>query len=224
MESSLSLASSLLPHKGLDEFFIQAEQDGLFFGLKCLQQMLENPHDGPEITACLQEGECVIKGQTLLGIDLKGQDFKKEDLLSVVSYLSGAYTLISCFMERNFDFSIMAGSTPDFFLSEWEEQAILQAGGEIQKPPERASSSSERDIQQLLERGERKIILNGSKLPKEKIKSLLRLLPPSVERSLMGAFYPADLEEFRFLRLKSVYPLCLQGYFPRLKMKICESA
>ena len=209
-----------------EEFFIQSEQDGLFFGLDCLKKVLESEDTSNafEVTSYLQEGECVFQGQTLMKINLKDKKLEKESFMSILSYLSGAYTLVSCFTERNFDFSIMACSTPDFILFEWEEKAILKAGGLIQKCPETICCHSDHDVNQFLEKGEKQIILNGLKMSKEEIKNTLQSLPPSIESSLFGAFLPYDLEEFRFFQLKSIYPICLQGCFPRLKMKLYEDS
>ena len=222
METAVGLSSR--PHffkKGIQEFSIQTEQDGLFFGLEFLKDFFKSDNDSPEITAYLQEGECVFKGQILMRIHLKNKRYKMEDIVPVVSYLSGAYTLISCFTERNFDFSVMACSTPRFSLSEWEEKAILGAGGLIQKSPEDISCYSENDVHQALEKGGRQIVLSCLKMSKKKIRDILQSLPHSVEPSLQGPFFPYDLEGFRDFHLKSVYPICLQGCFPQLKMKIC---
>ena len=206
----------------LPEFCIQSEQDGLFFGLDFLQNFLKDKEQASEFTAYLQEGGCVFKGQTLLKMDLKNSLFKKEDILSLVSYLSGAYTLLSCFTERNFDFTIAACSTSGFSFSDWEEKAVLKAGAVVQKLRKEACCYSEEEVYQALERGNKQIVLSDLKMSKEKIKSLLQTIPSSMECSLLGDFLPSDLEEFRSFHLQSVYPLCLQGYFPCLKMKLSE--
>ena len=223
METVSNFSSSHFSEKTRPEFFIQSEQDGLFFGLEFLRHFLKTDDaEAPEITPYLQEGECVFRGQTLCRISLTGKDLKNQDLMAIVSYLSGAYTLISCFTEKNFKFSIMACSTSDFSFSEWEEKAILKAGGLVQKCPENICFHSD-DVHQALKRGDTQIILNHSKISKEKMKSILRSLPSSVELSLQGPFFPSDLEELRDFNLKSVWPLCLQGYFPFLKMKIADT-
>ena len=223
MEQVSSFSFSKFPEEGMHEFFFQSEQDGLFFGLEFLKNFLKtgDGSEKPDITAYLQDGACVFKGQICLGVNLKDQIFKKEDLMSVVSYFSGAYTLISCFTEKNFDFSIMAFSSPDFALAEWEEEAILKAGGLIQQYPNNICFYPE-EAHQAVEKGEKKIVLSNLKISKKELKDLLRLLPSYIECSLQGHFFPSDLEEFRAFNLKSVYPLCLQGSFPRLKMKLCE--
>ena len=211
--------SSELSQANKTDFFIQSDQEGLFFGLEFLECFLksDDPLNTPKITAYCQDGECIFKGQTLLRINFKNQDCKKEDLLSIVSYLSGAYTLISCWTERNFDFSIIAGPTPDFAFSDWEEKAILKAGAVIGQCPHSVYFDS-KDVHEALKRGEKEIVLSCLKMSKEEIKSILQCLPHFVKCSLQGAFFPSDLEEFRDLNLTSVYPDSLQGFFPRLKM------
>ena len=223
METVSSLSLSHFSEKTRTEFFVQSEQDGLFFGLEFVRYFLKSEEtEAPEVTAYLSEGECVFKGQTLFRINLRGKDLKKGELMSVVSYLSGAYTLISCFTEKNFDFSVMACSTPGFSFSDWEEKVILKAGGFIQKCPENICFRLE-EVHQALERGDTQIILSYSKISREKIKSISSSLPSSVELSLQGSFLPSDLEDFRDFNLKSVWPLCLQGHFPLLKMKITDT-
>lgn len=137
----------------------------------------------------------------------------------MVSYLSGVYTLISCWTERNFDFSIMASSTPDFALSEWEEKAILKAGAQIGQFPEDICFDS-KSVRQELDKGSKHITLSNMKMPEEKIKEILQSIPSHVKCSLHGSFFPSDLEGLRSLHLHSVYPLCLQGFFPQLKMTL----
>ena len=132
------------------ELFIQSEQDGLFFGFEFLQYFLKSSgFENSTVTAYMQDGDCVFKGQTCVGINLKDENIKKEDLLSAVSYFSGAYTLISCFTEKNFDFSISASLTQGFSFSEWEEKAILKAGALIKKCPENICLHPENAVEAL---------------------------------------------------------------------------
>ena len=222
MEPASDFYSLSLPEKETQEFFIQSEQDGLFFGVDFLQHFLKNSNfKDQSVTTYLQDGDCILEGQTCLKVNLKDKTLKKEDLLSIVSYLSGAYTLLSCFTEKNFDFSIMASSTPDFSLSEWEKKAILKSGCLIQKCPENICFYP-KDVIQALNKGEKQIILSNLKMSKEEIKTILRDLPSSVTASLHGSFIPSDLEKFSAFKLNSVWPVCLQGFFPLLKMKIVE--
>ena len=200
-------------------FFIQAEQDGLFFGLEFLQSLLSAENsEAFEITAYKQDGECVFKGQILLKIQLKTDRFKKEDLISVVSYLSGACSLTACFAYEDFDFSIMACSTQGFCFSKWEEKALLKAGAVIGKSPSSACSRL-KEARQILNTGRKQIALNAETVSVQALKRTLDQLPSFAEISLQGPFLPSDLEELRGFCLKAVFPSCLQGYFPRMKMK-----
>lgn len=205
--------------KPSEDFCIRAGQDGLFFGLGFLHSILKTPNDIPSpVIAYLQEGDCIFKGQICIKIDLTGTDFKKEDLISVVSYLSGAYTLLSCFTERNFDFSVMVNPTPDCSFSKWEEKACLKAGCNIQKPPANICFHPE-VIEKALKKGEKQIVLSNSKMSNEDIKHILKGFPPFVTACMVGDFSPSDLEDFSgFHHLKAVWPTCLQGFFPLLKM------
>ena len=201
------------------DFFFQSEQDGLFFGLEFLNHLLsENSIEKSEITAFLQDGDCVFKGQTILGIRSQNSSFQKEDILSIVSYFSGVYTLVSCFVEKQWDFSIIGSSSADFPYFEWEEKAILKAGGLVQKSPEKVYYS-QKEVLQAIEKGETKVTLNSLRISQKELKKNLQDFS-HIEFSLYGPFLPEDLEEFRNDNISSVYPLCLQGSFPCLKMRL----
>ncbi len=209
--------------KGQQKFLIQSEQDGLFFGSEFLQHILKSKASDSIVTSYLQDGDCVFKGQIGLSFNLKTGAFKREDLLSVVSYLSGAYTLLHCFAEKNFDFFIMAAPTPKFDFSEWEEKIIIKAGCHIQKCSKNICWRPEH-ITQALKKGNQQITLSNLKMSKAEIKKTLVSLPPSVTTNLHGNFLPSDLEEFTAFNINAVWPLCLQGFFPCLKMKILEES
>ncbi len=201
-------------------FFIQAEQDGLFFGRDLLKHYLKNKngHLPDEIIIYPEEAGCIFKGQTILAY--YGEVLKQKTALSIVSRLSGVYTLVSCFTERNFDFSVMACASSDSFFSPWEEKAILRAGACIQKKSIDNVCFYPEEGGKALERGDKQIVLSSSKMPTEEIKNILKQAPRSTSISLQGSFWPSELEEFRNLNLKSVYPMALNGLFPLLPMKI----
>ena len=220
MDSTLSSSSFMSSEKIQQDFFIQAEQDGLFFGVEFLELFLSSQADRStfKITSYFQDGHCIFKGQTGLRVCIKDQIFSKEDLTSLVSYFSGVYTLVSCFIEKQFPFSLMASSTPEFIFSDWEEKTILKAGALVDKTPNKICFSS-KDVQSFLAQGDKQITLSNLRMSKEEIKNLLNELPLSVEPSLQGTFFPLDLEEYSSFPLKSVWPDCLQGFFPCLQMK-----
>ena len=200
------------------EVVIQSAQDGLFFGLDYLENSLDI-EKAPKAKAYFSDGDCVFKGQTLLSIET--ENTKTKDLLAIISYLSGAYTLISCFTEKNFDFSICAGLSPHFELSHWEEQAILKAGAVLRPLPKEFLSLE--PIQKQLKQSRQSILLSESKISRADMKTLLKNENSSSSFELHGAFLPSDLEEFRECQnIKAVYPICLQGHFPKLEMKLIE--
>lgn len=220
METALNSFSKFSEKTG-QSFSILSDQDGLFFGVEFLQKLLEAPGglESSELTAYQKDGDCIFKGQTLLNIHLRNTNFKKEDLVSAVGYLSGAYTLVSCFTEREFNFSITACPTPGFLFADWERRLIEKARALVQKCPDNVYFYRD-EVQQALNRGEQKIVLSALKISKKDLLDILQTMPYNVEVCLQGNFLPADLEEFRDLNLKSVYPLCLQGYFSSLKMRV----
>ena len=215
------LSNSIQPHKKTNsEFFIQSAQDGLFFGLSYLQDCLDSENFS-KIKTYFSEGECIFKDQILLCMDIESVNFKKEELLSAISYLSGAYTLVSCFTEKSFDFSICANSTPNFKLSQWEERAFLKAGAFVQTFPKKILSFDL--VEKELKKRTRKILLSELKISREKIRNILEMADSSCLFDLHGSFLPSDLEEFReFRNIDSVYSVYLQGSFPYLPMKFAE--
>ncbi|MCZ0933112.1 MAG: hypothetical protein OXJ52_08170, partial [Oligoflexia bacterium] len=163
------LSNSFQPcEKAYSEDFIQSEQDGLFFGLSYLQNSLSS-EDFSKIIGYFSEGDCIFKGQTLLSMELESAKSKKQDLLSAISYLSGVLTLVSCWTERNFDFSIRADLTPHFELSQWEEKAISKAGAVVQSFPKEFLSLKQ--IQQKLKKEKNTIALSDLKISRDNIKN-----------------------------------------------------
>ena len=135
--------------------------------------------------------------------------------------MSGAYTLISCWTERNFDFSICADFTSDFELSQWEKQAILKSGAVVRSFPTEFLSLEQ--IQKKLKQNSQPILLSESKIRRDQIKNLLKKADSSAVFNLHGFFLPSDLEEFRdFENISAVYSIYLKGSFPCLPMKFVE--
>ena len=209
----------LFPSSGLMEkdFFVCSEQDGLFFGLEFLNDFLEKYEARPKTKAYFQDGDCIFKGQICIEVRQQ-KDFQAvEDCVSILSYFSGAYTLISCFTEKQFDFSVSASPTPGFSFKEWEKKTILKAGGKIQSFPKSLGLDS-KETYHRLQRKENPIILTDRHMSHLEIKNILQNCSPSSEIFLEGDFWPEDLENFRNMNLKSVWPTCLQGFFPSMKM------
>lgn len=205
--------------KSSSDFIVQSLQNGLFFGLEFLEDFLKSENSPSQILPYFQDGDCIFKDQKVLRIHLKDPKVQKEELLSMISYLSGVYTLVSCWTERNFDFSIMANSTPGFDFSDWEEKAILKAGAFISPLPQKVLISPE-EVQPFLDTPGNSLILSDSEMSHEEIEGILKSLPSFIKVSLQGSFFPEDLEKFRAYHLDSVYPSSLQGHFPCLEMKL----
>ena len=216
-----SFSTSFQPYKSAhSEVFIQSQQDGLFFGLDYLKNYLRFD-DPDQIKVYFSDGDCVFKNQTLLSLSEENIELKKEDLLSAISYLSGAYTLISCFSAKNFNFSICADLTSDFELSRWEEQAILKAGAVVRAFPKNFLSLEQ--VQNKLKQKSGSIVLSEFKISRDTIKSCLKTADSSIRFDLHGSFLPSDLEGFReFENIGSVYSVYLQGSFPCLPMKFLD--
>ncbi|MBC6415151.1 MAG: hypothetical protein GDA46_02010 [Bdellovibrionales bacterium] len=196
------------------ELSLKCLQDGLFFGLDYLKENLKIS----SFDSYYSDGDYVLKGQTLLLMELN-QITKKEEILLILSYLSGVYTLVSCFIEKRFDFTICASSTKNFSHREGERQAILKAGADFkEKNSNQALNLNE--IQKRLKTGE-DLLLSEEKISRPQIQDILKQNSQSFD--LHGSFLPSDLEEFRqFNNINKLYSSFLEGNFPCLKMKWSE--
>lgn len=193
---------------------LECLQDGLFFGLSYLKEILP----GEDFSSYCSEGRVIFKGQKALYMEESPQ---KETIGFLLSYLSGAYTLISCFMEKNFDFKIGASSTKGFLYKEGEEQAILKAGAsrtakDLKKQAQNLDEVIKRAKKQNTESA---LLLSGEKISLPQIKKVLQDFP-NQDFNVSAHLLPSDLEEWReFKNIQAVYPYCLQGGFPLLKMQ-----
>ena len=196
------------------ELSLQCLQDGLFFGLDYLKKALTLS----SVDSYYFDGDCVFKGQTVLYIKPE-QASQKREISLILSYLSGAYTLVSCFIEKRFDFDVCAGFTKNFSHKEGEKQAVLKAGADFIEE----AVKPKLDFNEVKKRAEKRgaeevLLLSEEKMPRLQIQKILK------ERShpfdLHGSFLPSDLEEFRpFSNIRAVYSSYLEGRFPRLKMQ-----
>ena len=207
----MELVSNSFQSESYLDISIQSLQDGLFFG-----QAYLNPAGFPTVKTYFSDGECVFKGQTILSVE-DSPHLEKQKLLSAISYLSGAYTLISCWTERNFDFSICVDLNPELELFQCEKQAILKAGAVPCIFPKEFLSLDK--IQKKIEKSSQTIFLSDTKISRAEIKNLLKTSNSFTKFNLHGSFFPSDLEEFReFENISAVYSVYLEGSVPCLPM------
>ena len=196
------------------ELSLQCLQDGLFFGLDYLKKALSLS----SIDSFYSDGDCVFKGQTALYIE-PAQASQKREISLILSYLSGAYTLVSCFTEKRFDFDIYAGFTKNFSHKAGEKQAILKAGADFIEEAVKPELGFD-EAKKRVERGgaEEVLLLSEEKMSRLQIQKILKECSQPFD--LHGSFLPSDLEEFRsFSNIRTVYSSYLEGCFPCLKMQ-----
>ena len=198
---------------------LECLQDGLFFGLNYLKKNLTLPDVSPHF----REGDLIFKGQKALSLEEDSQKPapNKESLAFLLSYLSGAYTLISCFTERNFDFEIGAAGTKGFLYKEGEEQAILKAGAVFYKKLKKAAPNFNELLKELRKKTTPKesCFLNDEIFSLQEIKETLEAFPEQ-NFEIKASLFPSELEKWRhFKNIKTVHPSRLQGSFPLLKMQ-----
>ena len=194
---------------------LECLQDGLFFGLEYLQQKFPLA----PFSSYAKSSDLIFKGQKIISLE-ESPKSQKEALSFLLSYLSGAYTLISCFTERHFDFKIIAGTTQNFLHQEGEEQAIVKAGALLYKNKEKPSLNFQELLKELEKTNPKEsYLLNTEKLSLKEITNLLQNYP-SQSFEIQAQLIPSDLEQWRdFKNIQTLYPSCLQGHFPLLKMK-----
>jgi len=190
---------------------LECLQDGLLFGIDGLKE------DFPDLFPHFKEGDLILKGQKILSTKEGKSKLPKEDFAFLISYLSGAYTLISCFTERLFDFKIGASSTKNFLYKKREEQAILKAGAFLYNKFKKPVSSF--DELSKKSNSTESYFLSDSLFSLKEIKQALESFPQQ-NFEVKAKLFPSDLEDWRhFKNIKSFYPDCLQGNFPLLKMQ-----
>ena len=195
------------------DYRIQCLQEGLFFGLEYIKSQL--PFAG---YSYFLDGDYIFEGQTLLSL-YEGKN--RDSIVSLLSYLSGAYTLASCFSEIPFPFSVCAYGTPHFAYNEGEKQALLKAGMSFKKLPEEKFLSPQ-EFKAKRSHFDR-AYLRVSRSNKEEVKRILR--DSQQEFELMGNLFPKEWEDFTDCNnIQAVYPLCLQGFFPALNLKAFPEA
>ena len=195
---------------------LECLQDGLFFGLEYLKekQML------PDISSYCHEGKVIFKGQKILSLEEEPEKQALQEISFLLSYLSGAYTLISCFTERNFDFKIGVTSTKNFLHKAGEEQSILKAGAFFYKKLKKPIPSFE-ELRKRAGKTNTKesLFLSEESLSLQEIQSALENFPEQTF-NIKASLLPSDLEKWRhFKNIQTFYPSCLAGNFPRLKMQ-----
>ncbi len=186
------------------------EQDAIFSGVEYLTSTLENSEN---ISWYIKDGECILKGQTCMEIfqEIEGLN----EMIKVISYLSGISTLARCYTELSNDTPIIGSPVKDSPLFEWEIKSLFYGGVDI-KPhcPEKIYH-----LEEDLNLKDSVIALN-SNIPRDKLKSLLKKIPSQKIKGLYGSILPRDLKKFNDLPINVIWPEILQGPFPLVKIKI----
>ena len=196
---------------------LECLQDGLFFGLEYLQQKFPLT----QLSSYAKSSDLIFKGQKIISLEESPKSKSQKEALSfLLSYLSGAYTLISCFTERHFDFKIIANSTQKFLHQEGEKQAIVKAGALLNQNKEKPSLNFQELLKELEKTNpQESYLLNTEKLSLKEITNILQNYP-SHSFEIKAKLLPSDLEQWRdFKNIQAVQPFYLQGHFPLLKMK-----
>ncbi len=192
---------------------IAFEQDAIFSGCEYFNSLETSLEISKDITWHIKDGECILKGQVCMEIFQEIENLN--EILKVISYLSGISTLARCYTESSHHTSIIGTPLKNSPWLKWETKS-LSYGGVDTKPclPEKICYS-EKDLNL-----QDQIIALSSKMPRDELVKCLKKLPDHKIKGLYGFILPQDLEKLSDLPINVIWPDLLQGSFPCVKIKI----
>lgn len=200
-------------------FQIKAEQDFILFGREFSNSFLK-PAEDREIIWFAKDGDCVLKGQVPFRIFTSAGVTDFSSLLESVRYLSGAATLVRCYVENAGDISVVSAISKQSSFPEWEKQAIYMGGGVTDFSCE--SCSSEKSLLSLIKKGPSAIALDISGFAESDCITYLKEIPKEIKRGICGPILPEDVIKFLSHPLDFIMPSILSGGFPSVKMVMSE--
>ena len=213
---SLNTANSVQDKKS---FQIKAEQDFILFGREFSNSFLK-PTTDREIIWFAQDGDCVLKGQVPFRVFTSSGTEDFSFLLESVRYLSGAATLVRCYVENAGDISVVGAISKQSSFPEWEKQAIYIGGGVTNFSC--ATCSSEKSLLSLIKKGPSAIALDISGFSESDLITHLKEIPGEIKRGICGSILPEDVIKFLSHPLDFIMPSFLLGGFPSVKMIMSE--
>ena len=224
-------------------FKIKAKQDFIFFGIPFVEKWTTGKP--LEFDWLVGDGEMVLKNQTCCIINCE-QNLSFEKVLDFLCYLSGAATLVCCFV-KNSDVPVVASSTfhslqaetkrplPStnqenkkgfsglnekqlLSLSYWEEQAIKAGGGVIEPKLPTDILQKESLKEKNLKTAGNLFCLSRDSMNLSQIASMIEELPEKASKGVYGSFKPENCKKLSALSLQFLWPKWLQGHFPKVQM------
>ena len=200
-------------------FQIRAEQDFILFGREFSNSFLE-PAEGREIIWFAQDGDCILKGQVPFRVFTSKGAADFSSLLESVCYLSGAATLVRCYVENAGDISVVGVISKQSSFPEWENKAIYMGGGVTDFSC--VSCSSQKSLLSLIKKGPSAIALDISGFSESDCVTCLKEIPREIKRGICGPILPEDVLKFLSHPLDFIMPSFLSGGFPSVKIVMSE--
>lgn len=198
---------------------IRAGQDFILFGKEFADSFLEESLNR-EISWFAEDGDCVLKGQTPLRIFISNKSQEISFLLEAIAYLSGAATLVRCYVESAGDLAVAGSISKDSPLPDWEKKAVHVGGGVTNISC--VSCSSEKEVLSAIKRNSPAIALDFSVFSPSDCATYLQEIPREIKRGICGPILPKDVMKFLHHPLDFIMPSLLQGGFPLIKLTVHE--
>ncbi|MCY4512094.1 MAG: hypothetical protein OXB86_00225 [Bdellovibrionales bacterium] len=200
-------------------FQIKSEQDFILFGREFSNSFLK-PSADREIIWFAQDGDCILKEQIPLRVFTSEESTDFSFLLKSVSYLSGAATLVRCYVENAGDMTIVGSISKQTPFPDWEKQAVYMGGGVTDFSC--VSCSSEKNFSSLVKKNPSAIALDVSGFSESNCITYLKEIPKEIKRGICGPILPEDVIKFLSYPLDFIMPSFLLGDFPSVKMIVSE--
>ena len=210
--STSSPSSSI--YKKPQSYQIIFEQDAIFSGFEYFNYVSETSLENPEnIIWHIKEGEAILKGQSCVEIFQETKNL--QEVIKIISYLSGASTLARCYAEAFNPPSVVGSPLKDSPLFEWEIKSLLMGGVDAKPSLPEKICYCEKDLNL-----QDPVIALSSEIPKDELKKLLKKIPSHKVKGLYGPILPQNLEKLNELPINVIWPEILHGVFPCVRIKI----
>ena len=201
----------------INQLRIRAEHDFIFFGRSFGNSLLKNA-PGSEISWFFNDGDCVLKGQTILRIPHDKRGAEDSPYLQSLCYLSGVATFVRCYVENAGACPVIGSHSKESPFPDWEKKAVL-AGGGVTFPY--SLCSSEKSLNAVLKKNTaRAVALDVSGFPDSQWTDRLQDIPKDIKKGIYGPFLPGDLIPFLQYPLDFISSSFLQGGFPSVRIHV----
>ena len=201
----------------ISRFRVRAGQDFIFFGRSFGDSLLKNA-PGSEISWFFNDGDCVLKGQTILRGLHDTADPENSPYLQSLCYLSGVATFVRCYVENAGACPVIGSHSKESPFPDWEKKAVSAGGGSTFPY---SLCSSEKSLNAVLKKNTaRAVALDVSGFPDSQWTDHLQDIPKDIKKGIYGPLLPGDLIPFLQYPLDFISSSFLQGGFPSVRIHV----